>query len=66
MSISFRKSVRLTRNLKVNLYIGKRGPSLSLTAGHRGGPHITVGSHGRVSESVPLGDGVSLRHTGRH
>lgn len=57
MGLSFRKSFRLTRNLKVNLYIGKRGPSLSLTAGPRGGPHVTVGSRGRVSESMPLGSG---------
>lgn len=66
MGLSFRKSFRLTRNLKVNFNAGVRGPSVSLTVGHRGGPKVTVGSRGRVTESLPLGHGVSLRHTGRH
>lgn len=53
MNIGIRLSQPITRALRVNANVGKRGvtPSVTLRLPGAGGPRVTVNSRGRISVS---------------
>lgn len=61
MPFQFHRSFRIFPGVRVN--VNRR--SWSITLGPKHGPHYTRSSTGRTTESMPVGGGISWRHTSR-